>query len=311
MTATAARYSLKRITPPTVEPVSVAEAKQHLRIVNSDEDTLIESYIAAAREWVETFTNRTLVKSTWQYQTDGFSYYCIDGDPYAVGFRVPRAPLISVSSITYLDEAGAEQTLSSSYYNVDPNVEPGLVSLAYNQTWPNTRATRNAVTVTYLAGYGARTKTLLDLATVLAGQTVIINGLTFTAHSTTTTVASREFSISGSNSADATALASCINDSTYGVTNVVATVSSARITLTPYPGTDITATPSAATITVTESYECTAGESVAAVPYTIKHAIKLLVNHWYENREPVSDSAMANVPMTVETLLWSERILEF
>lgn len=311
MTATA-RYSLQRLVPPTTEPISVADAKQHLRIVVNDEDTLIQSYIAAAREWVETFCNRTLVKTTWKYQADCFPWYWngID-DGYSLGFRLPRAPLISVSGITYVDENGTTQTLSSSYYDTDYNTEPGLVSLAYNQTWPSTRATRNAVAVTYLAGYGARTKTRLDLATVLAGQTIIINGLTFTAHATTTTVANREFSISGTDSADATALATCINDTTYGVPNVNATVSSSRITLTPYPGTDITATPSNSTITVSTSYECTAGESVAAVPYTIKHAIKMLVGHWYLNRESVSDLDLKPVPHAIETLLWSERILEF
>lgn len=309
------RYSLTRIVPPTSEPITVAEAKQQLRITHSDEDTLIESYITAAREWAETFLNRTLVKSTWKYQTDTFPYCLGVGEMFGLGFRLPRPPLLSVSSITYIDLAGTEQTLSTSIYDVDHYDEPGIVSLAYLQLWPITQSVRNAITITYLAGYGGQTKTLLDLASVVAGQTITINGIAFTAHATTTTVASRQFSVSGSNTADATELTTCINDATYGLmassVNITATSSGARVTLTAYPGTDITATPSASTITVSTNYECTSGESIDAVPVTIKHAIKLLVAHWYEHRESVAEGSMAEIPQAVQSLLWSEKVLEF
>ncbi len=63
----------------------------------------------------------------------------------------------------------------------------------------------------------------ITLATFLVGGTIVINGLTFTAHVDTTTVANREFDISGSDTADALELLTCINDATYGVPNVTAT----------------------------------------------------------------------------------------
>jgi len=66
-------------------------------------------------------------------------------------------------------------------------------------------------------------KYLMSLTTVLAGETFILNGLTFTAHATTTTTASREFSISGNDIADAGELATVINDSTDGAPGVTAT----------------------------------------------------------------------------------------
>lgn len=71
----------------------------------------------------------------------------------------------------------------------------------------------------------------LTLASVAAGETVMINGVTFTAHASATTVANREFSISSNDAADATALASVINDATYGVPGVTASLSSNVITL--------------------------------------------------------------------------------
>ena len=75
------------------------------------------------------------------------------------------------------------------------------------------------------------TKTTLTLATVTAGQTVIINGVTFTAHASTTTPVNREFSISGNDEADAEELLTLINDASFGVTGITATRSGAVLTL--------------------------------------------------------------------------------
>lgn len=92
----------------------------------------------------------------------------------------------------------------------------------------------------------------LTLALVVAGTTVTINGVTFTAHADTTTAANREFSIGGDDTADAAALASLINHATYGVPGVTATAAAGVITLTSTdPGeTVITASASAGTVTV-------------------------------------------------------------
>lgn len=76
-----------------------------------------------------------------------------------------------------------------------------------------------------------RAQKTITLASVVNGDTVIINGLTFTAHTDTTTASSREFSIAGTDGADAAALAALINNATYGVPGVSATVDGAVITL--------------------------------------------------------------------------------
>ena len=94
------------------------------------------------------------------------------------------------------------------------------------------------------------TELTLTLTTVLNGETVVINGLTFTGHTDTTTVADREFKIDGDDTADAVALCVCINDPTYGVPGVTATSNVAVVTLvSTVPGaTLITAVPGDATI---------------------------------------------------------------
>jgi len=73
----------------------------------------------------------------------------------------------------------------------------------------------------------------ITLASVQANDTVIINGLTFTAHTDTTTVANREFSIAGgTDTLDADELVICINDATYGVPGLTAAAPAAVVTLT-------------------------------------------------------------------------------
>ncbi|MCX5835144.1 MAG: hypothetical protein NTV99_11685 [Deltaproteobacteria bacterium] len=97
------------------------------------------------------------------------------------------------------------------------------------------------------------TSLTLALSNCLNTHTIVINGLTFTAHTNTTTLASREFSISGDDTADGTELATCINDPTYGVPGVTASNNAGTVTLvSTVPGaTVITAAQgTGATITV-------------------------------------------------------------
>lgn len=96
------------------------------------------------------------------------------------------------------------------------------------------------------------TELTILLATVLNGETIVINGLTFTGHTDTTTVANREFAINGNDAADAAELVTCINDPVYGVPGVTASLATATLTLvSTVPGaTLITAASSDATFTV-------------------------------------------------------------
>lgn len=132
------------VTAPVVEPVTLTEAKDHMRVDASTDDALIEALILAARERVETFTGRALVTQTWDWTLDCF-------EPILI---VPKPPLVSVTSITYVDSDGASQTLASTVYQVDIKTQPARIVEAYGQTWPTTREQLNAVTIRFVAGYG-------------------------------------------------------------------------------------------------------------------------------------------------------------
>ena len=148
--------ALSLVTPPTSEPITVDEAKLHLKITPdvTTDDSLIEALITAAREWVETFTHRAVPVQTWDLALDGFP---CDGGPIVL----PKAPTISITSVTYVATDGTSTVWSSALYMTDlpvgPTARRGTVLPAYGECYPVTRAVPRAVTVRFVAGYLATT----------------------------------------------------------------------------------------------------------------------------------------------------------
>ncbi len=134
---------LSVITGPAAEPISLTEAKAHLRVTDTNEDTLITALITVARGWVENYTRRVLVLSDLEWTLDQFDSL----------LRLPLSPLRSVVSINYVDESGIAQTLATSVYVVDTTSTPGRIVEQYDQEWPSTYDTLNAVTIRFKAGH--------------------------------------------------------------------------------------------------------------------------------------------------------------
>ena len=132
------------VTAPTAEPVTVEEAKDHLRVTADSEDNYIRGLIKVARSRVETDTKRALVTQTWDEFFDGF--------PGTDTFELTLPPVASITSVTYLDGDGASQTLGTSVYELDGTQWPGAVRLKWDQDWPVTRSIHKAVTVRFIAG---------------------------------------------------------------------------------------------------------------------------------------------------------------
>lgn len=138
--------AIRLITAPAFEPVTLAEAKLHLRVDHTDDDTLITELIKAARVFVEKFTARALVEQTWELVIDAFPTNEI---------LIPLPPLISVTSIKYDDLDGAEQTLPGTEYSVDTVSQPGWV-VPVTTGWPSSVFNGiNSVRIQYAAGYAS------------------------------------------------------------------------------------------------------------------------------------------------------------
>ena len=138
--------ALKSVTPPASEPVTLAEAKLHVRQDLDTDDTLITGLITAAREEVERISWHALLTQTWELVLDRW--------PAGDAIELPRPPLQSVTSVKYTDSSGAETTWSAANYVVDTDSTPGRIVLAYSVTWPTVvLQPTGGIRVRYVAGW--------------------------------------------------------------------------------------------------------------------------------------------------------------
>lgn len=129
---------------PTEEPISLEQAKLHLRADSADDDALIGALIVAARQLAENNMRRAIMPQTWRLSLDAF--------PVA-GIVLPRPPLISVTSVSYLDAAGDRQIMADTAYRVQTSALEAVIRPLYGSAWPATRRDAESVQVEYRAGY--------------------------------------------------------------------------------------------------------------------------------------------------------------
>ena len=142
--------SLKTLTQPVVEPVSLAEAKAQCRIDTTADDAYVVALIAAAREYVEAYMDESLIDRQYVMRLDAF--------PAVI--ELPRPPMSQTAdrtavSITYVTgESGATATLAATEYRVDRDSVPGKIRTLYAGSWPSHLLDYGSVTVTWWAGRG-------------------------------------------------------------------------------------------------------------------------------------------------------------
>ena len=140
---------LEKVTAATVEPITLSEAKNHLRVLSDDDDQLIRSYIKAATEYCEQQVpgGRAFSQQTWKWKLHNFP---------AASFELPRPPLQSVSHVKYYATSSSTglTTLSSTAYLVHKATRlPGQIELHPNKgSWPTVADRADAVQVTFVAG---------------------------------------------------------------------------------------------------------------------------------------------------------------
>lgn len=139
--------SLKIITQPVTEPITLEEAKAHLRVTHAEEDACISTLIIIAREICEAKTLQALAPQTWRVTLDRF--------PSAI--ELVMTPVTSILSIKYRDYNNDIQTLSPSSYRLDNSNDftSAWALPADGYTWPTTYDSINAVELDYVAGYTA------------------------------------------------------------------------------------------------------------------------------------------------------------
>ena len=136
------------VAAPAIEPLTLQEVKDHLRIDNTLEDSYIEPLIQPAREWAEVFLNRSLITQTWDLFLERFPH----GSRTQI--EIPLPALQSITSVQYQDELDVQQTWSNTLYTVDINREMGRIIPIVDENYPNTFGHIHDVKIRFVAGYG-------------------------------------------------------------------------------------------------------------------------------------------------------------
>ena len=132
---------------PAEEPITLAEAKEHLRVDFSDEDDYITALITTARKYCESYTNRVFITQTWRQNIDYF--------PRVIQLKVN--PIISLTSLKYYDTAENQQTITdnSNNFQKDFNSDVGSIHEGLVNAFPSVGDTINPIEIITVCGYGA------------------------------------------------------------------------------------------------------------------------------------------------------------
>lgn len=137
--------TLSLISPPAEEPVTLAEARAHLRLDAAEEDALLEALIAAARTSLEAETRRAFVTQHWRLTLDDWPSRPIE---------LPLAPVTEVTAVKVALLSGAMLAIDPAFYEVDAKGEPPRIAAKRGQAWPMPATRLAGIEVEFSAGYG-------------------------------------------------------------------------------------------------------------------------------------------------------------
>jgi uncharacterized phiE125 gp8 family phage protein len=148
------------VAAPTTEPLTLDQAKAHLRVDGADDDEVISALIASARAHLEKACGVRFASRT------GVVMKC---DAFADLARLPEVPVTSVASVTYVDADGETQTLSTSVYELRADGIEAAIVLKSGQSWPATQM-GSRITVTATVGYSLAPEEIVLAMKMLAAH---------------------------------------------------------------------------------------------------------------------------------------------
>lgn len=279
--------ALLTLVPPASEPVTVAQLNSYGHIDSSENDSLLQMLITAAREWCEAYCERAFVFQTKRLLMDFFPGYVdfkmagqrvsspfvsganavLVGIRYAVALPWPIARQIIL--FQYQDENGAPRVLvAGTDYIQDLDSEPARLMPPFGAMWPVARVVANAVQVDYITGYAGN----IAVGTT-AASAVISSSIPFLQRDVGASI----------------------------------TIPGANADGTPLLTTIFSVNPSGVATLAVNAGKAVAGATVSfgVLPMSIQLAILALAQYWYEKRVPDGN----DIPMSVKALLYPYRDL--
>lgn len=139
------------VVGPASEPLDLDQVRAQVRQIQGVDDTSLLDFIARVRGCVEDYLHRSLITQTREQVMD-----CFPRGPVELQF----GPVQSLTSITYLDEAGAENTEDNADYDIDIYSVPARVQPRFGRIWPVLSPGLARVRIRYTAGYGTTYETI-------------------------------------------------------------------------------------------------------------------------------------------------------
>lgn len=136
------------ITPPAEAPITLEQAKAHLKVDGTSEDAYIQGLINACTTMAENYTQLQFMQAVWELQVD-------DWHDRSLSHQLDKCPLVSVDSIKYFDETNTELTIPVEDYQVYTGRTPGVYRFVTTLPLPSVYDRLDATRIRYTAGYGA------------------------------------------------------------------------------------------------------------------------------------------------------------
>lgn len=284
---------------PAEEPITLEEAKSHLRVDIEDDDNLILNLITAARQKAESILKRALITQTWIYYPDDF--------PDKDYIELPMPPLQSVSSVTYTDYNGAvtifgSATVQASGTITVTNTPVADQHLTMGQVFHFKAARSGAGEITIDADNTIQAHNIVTAITADIPSTVTathsLGVVTLTAvsigslgNSIVLTTDATGVAVSGSGTLSGGITAEYVADTKKEPGRIVLAYGQT------WPSTTLTVT-SPIAITYLAGYG-----TPEDVPMAVKQGMLILISTWYENRESIIIGQTPAHLKTVEALL--------
>lgn len=136
----------KVTSAPAAEPITLTEAKNWLKVTGSTDDDLINRLIESTRQTLEDKLDIKFITQTITQKLDRWPKHSNE-------FDLLEYPVQSVTSIVY-KTGDTTATFSTDAYTLDTTRQPARIYLNESYTWPTLKPEKEAVTITYVAGYG-------------------------------------------------------------------------------------------------------------------------------------------------------------
>ncbi len=141
-------------TPPAAEPITLAEAKSHLRITHSDDDIYVQRLITAARRQIEARLGLALI-------TQGWSLF-LDSWPVTATARIALHPVQTIVDVITYGDSDTPATLDPAHYFLDSKSRPARLVLRSGRAFPVPGRSINGIEIKFTAGFGAAASTVPD-----------------------------------------------------------------------------------------------------------------------------------------------------